>query len=193
MTLQEILKAQGVSDDQIAKIEASMKENKVYTTIHENMDVRYPKLKTEHESLTKQHGEATTLIEQMKKEAGSSAGLKDKISGYESTIAQLQADLSAAKLESAVKLALIGANAQDVDYMAFHLQKEGKLELDESGNIKGIDDKLTTLKTKFPTMFATEGKKAIQVQKLPGNAATEPAAPKSLAEALQQRYEEQTT
>ena len=44
MTLQEILKAKGMSDEDIESTIGEMKQNKIFTTSHENMDVRYPKL-----------------------------------------------------------------------------------------------------------------------------------------------------
>ena len=44
MTLEELLKAQGLSDEQIKAITASMKENKIYTASEENLDIRYGKL-----------------------------------------------------------------------------------------------------------------------------------------------------
>ena len=47
MKLLEILKAQGLTDDQINAIQTSMKENKVYETSLENADERYNKLKTQ--------------------------------------------------------------------------------------------------------------------------------------------------
>lgn len=43
MTLEELLKAQGLSDEQIKAITASMKENKIYTASEENLDIRYRK------------------------------------------------------------------------------------------------------------------------------------------------------
>ena len=42
---EEILKAQGVTDEQIKAIQTSMKENRVYETSLENADERYNKLK----------------------------------------------------------------------------------------------------------------------------------------------------
>ena len=40
MTLQEILKAKGMSDEDIEATIGEMKQNKIFTTSHENMDVR---------------------------------------------------------------------------------------------------------------------------------------------------------
>ena len=54
MKLLEILKAQGLTDDQINAIQTSMKENKVYETSLENADERYNKLKTQKLELEEQ-------------------------------------------------------------------------------------------------------------------------------------------
>ena len=168
MTLQEILKAKGMSDEDIEATIGEMKQNKIFTTSHENMDVRYPKLKADHETLTTQHGESTKLIEQLKAGTKDNEVLQGKISGYETTINQLQEQLKQAQLESAIKVALLGAKATDVAYLTFQLKEKGELELDDKGEIKGIDDKLAGLKTQFPAFFeSATNNKQIEVQKLP--------------------------
>lgn len=168
MTLQEILKSQGLSVEQVETVMGEMKQNKIFTAGEENLDIRYSKLKADHDSLTAQHGESTKLIEQMKADAKGNEALQGKITGYETTIAQLQEQLKQTQLEAAVKVALLGAKAVDVDYMTFKLKEKGDLALDEQGNIKGIEDKLAGLKTQFPTQFESVAQqKQIEVQKLP--------------------------
>lgn len=168
MTMQEILKAKGLTDEDIESILGEMKQNKIFTTSHENMDVRYPKLKADHDSLTAQHGESTKLIEQLKTGTKDNEALQGKITAHESTIAQLQEQLKQTQLESAVKVALLGAKATDVDYMTFRLKEKGDLELDDQGQIKGIDDMLAGLKTQFPAFFESSAQsKEVQPQKLP--------------------------
>lgn len=169
MTLQEILKNQGLTDEQIEAVIGEMKQNKIYTTNEENIDIRYNKLKADHDSLTAQHGESTKLIEQLKKDAGANEALQGKITTYESTIAQLQEQLKQTQVDAAVKVALLGAKALDVDYLTFKLKEKGEIELDENGNIKGIEDRLAGLKTQFPNQFeAASGKRKVDPQKLPG-------------------------
>jgi hypothetical protein len=188
MTLQEILKAKGLSNEDIESVICEMKQNKIFTTAHENMDVRYPKLKADHEALTAEHGESAKLIEQFKAGAKDNEALQGKIANFEATIANLQAENARIKMENAIKLALIGAKATDVDYMTFKLKEKGELELDENGNIKDIEDKLAGLKTQFPAQFETaSNQREIQVQKLPvgDNRETEP---KTLADAIKQTY-----
>ena len=52
-------------------------------------------------------------------------------------------------------------------------EKGEKLELDENGNIKGWEDKLSGLKTQFPNMFESgenkNGFKVLGDNRLPGN------------------------
>jgi hypothetical protein len=168
MTLQEILKVKGLSAEDVESIMGEMKTNKIFTTSHENMDVRYPKLKADHETLTGQHGEATKLIEQLKTGTKDNEVLQGKITGYETTIAQLQAQLKQTQLDAAIKVALMGAKATDVDYMTFRLKEKGDIALDDKGDIKGIDDMLAGLKTQFPAFFESAStQKQIEVQKLP--------------------------
>lgn len=170
MTLQEILKAKSMSDEDIQAVIGEMKQNKIFTTSHENMDVRYPKLKADHESLVTQHGESTKLIDQLKASTKDNEALQSKITGYEAQISQLQEQLKQTQLDAAVQVALVGAKATDVEYMTFRLKEKDDLELDDQGKIKGIDDKLAGLKTQFPAFFesAAGSGKQIDPQKLPG-------------------------
>lgn len=190
MTLAELLKANGIADDVIEKIAASMKENKIFTAGEENLDIRYGKLKTDFDNLTEQHKEANTLIDQLKAGAKGNEELQSKISTYETqTIPQLQAQLKEAQLAAEVKVALLAAKATDVDYMTFKLKEKGELELDENGHIKGIDDKIAGLKTQFPNQFekANSGN-PVDPNPLPDGDDRKPE-PQTLADAIRQQYE----
>ena len=168
MTLQEILKAKGISDADIESILGEMKQNKIFTASEENLDIRYNKLKTDHENLTAQHSESTKLIDQFKSSAKDNEALSNKITSYESTIENLTNQLKQTQLEAEIKVALLGAKATDVDYMTFRLKEKGDLELDEQGRIKGIDDMLAGLKTQFPTFFeGANNERELQVHTLP--------------------------
>ena len=193
MTLEELLKAQGLSDEQIKAITASMKENKIYTASEENLDIRYGKLKTDYDTLSTQHGESTKLIEQLKKDAKNDEALQGKITAYETQVADLQKELDETRLESATKVALMNAKTDDVGYMAFKLKEGGALELDEDGNIKGIDEKISNLKTQFPSHFDSEnnpGPREIDPKPLPEGDHNNDVQPKNLADALRMQYED---
>lgn len=167
MTLQEILKAKGLSDDDVQSVIGEMKQNKIFTSAEENIDIRYGKLKTDFDALTKQHGESTALIEQMKKDNAGNEGLQTKINEYESKIQQMEKELKQTKLDAALKLALLEAKVTDVDYLAFKVKEKGEVKLSDDGKIKGIDDTIAALKTQFPQHFASESKKKIDENKLP--------------------------
>lgn len=190
MNLTEILKSKGVSDDVIKAVLEDMKTNKIYTAGEENLDVRYGKLKADHEGLSKQYAEANTLIEELKKTSKGNEDLQGKITGYETQVAQLQAELDKAKLDNAIQLALRDAKAVDPDYLAYKLREKYKpeeLTLDENGKVKGMDDKLAGLKTQFPAQFEASGQKKILENKLDVGEPGE-AEPKNLEDALKLAY-----
>jgi len=161
MTLQEILKAKGMSDADIEVIIGEMKQNKIFTTSHENMDVRYPKLKGEYDTLTTQHGESTRLIEEFKANAKDNEILQGKITSYEATIADLTKQLDEQKVDGAMdrKLTAAGAKPEDLDYLKFQWRKKGDITLDDNGEIKGGDDIIAGLKTQHPVQFVSATQK----------------------------------
>lgn len=167
MTLQEILRAKGLDDKAVESIIGEMKQNKIFTAAEENLDIRYGKLKTDFDALTKQHGESTALIEQMKKDNAGNADLQSKIIEYEGKIQQMEQELQQTKLDAALKVALLEANVTDVDYLTFKIKENGEVKLGDDGRIKGIDDTIAALKTQFPQYFVSESKKKIYENKLP--------------------------
>ena len=101
---------------------------------------------------------ANSLIEDMKKASKGNEDMQGKITDYETQVADLQKELIDTKLKSAVKVALLSENAADVDFLTYKLNEklssEGKaLELDDNGNVKGLSDRITELKTAYPKMF----------------------------------------
>lgn len=140
---------------------------------------------------------ANDLITQLKKATKDDAGLQQKINDYNVQVAQLQEQLQETKLKSAIKVALLSEKAVDVDYLTFKLNEKLKekgetLELDENENIKGWEDKLSGLKTQFPTMFESAGTGKMKVlgdNRLPDGNGNREVEPSSLAEALKMQYE----
>lgn len=169
MTLAELLKAKGIDDATAKGILDEMKANKIFTASEENLDVRYGKLKTDHEGKLAELTEAQNLIAELKKSNRGNEDLQGKITAYETQVAQLQAELEQTKLDSAIKVELLSSKALDVDYLTFKLKEKGELALDENGKIKGWDDKLAGLKTQFPTQFEGSGSKKVIENKLPND------------------------
>ena len=159
-TFNEILKARGMDDAFITGVLDDLKANKLFFTSEENMDIRYPKLKGEHESQGKQLQEALATIETLQKATKGQEEAQKIINEHKAQNQALLAELEKTKLESAIKVELIASGAKDIEYLTFKLneklKKDGEsLMLDDSGAIKGWDDKLNGLKTQFPTMFET--------------------------------------
>lgn len=146
---------------------------------------------------------ANNLIADLKKGTKGNEELQGKITGYETQVADLQKQLQETKVKSAIKVALLSEKAVDVDYLTFKLNEKLKekgetLELDENDNIKGWADKLSGLKTQFPTMFESgskggDGYKPLGDGKIPETEGDRGRTdPKDLAEALQQQFEATT-
>lgn len=190
MTLAEILKKQNISDDIIKSILEDMKTNKIFIASEENLDVRYGKLKTEHDGVKSQLDEANKLIEDMKKSTKDNEGLQGKITAYETQVTELQEALKQTKIESAIKVGLLNEKVLDVDYVTFKLKEKGEIELDENGKIKGWDDKISALKTQLPNMFENVNNKKFEEHRLPDDPNQKHEnEPKTLAEALQMQYQ----
>lgn len=171
MTLQEILKAQGLTDKQVEKVIGEMKHNKIFTASEENLDVRYGKLKTDHDALVTKDIESQKLIVELQKATKGQETVQKTIDDYKTKVAEQEAELAKVKVESATKIALLGAGAKasDIDYLIFKLSSDGewKAELDENGNVKGIDDKIKGMKTQFPSQFEAGTQKKIEERRLP--------------------------
>ena len=166
MNLNEILKSNNITDEVITASINAMKENKIITAREENLDVRYGKLKTDHEGKVKELNEANNLIAELKKSNKGNDDLQTKISGYENQVGELQKELERTKLDAAIKVALLSEKAMDVDYLTFKLKEKGELVLDENEKIKDWDDKIAALKTQFPTQFENSAQKKVEEHKL---------------------------
>ena len=171
MTLHEILRAKGLNEEQIKEVIGEMKQNKIFTASEENLDVRYGKLKTDHDALVTKDTESQKLIAELQEATKGQEAVQGKIAEYEATIAKQNEELAKTKVESATKIALLGAGAKatDIDYLIFKLSSDGdwKAELDESGNVKGIEDKIKGMKTQFPSQFEANTQKKIEERRLP--------------------------
>ena len=178
-TLNEIMQGKGIAEDIVKAVLEEMKANKIFTASEENLDIRYGKLKGQHETTTAQLKEANDLIATMKKSTAGQEDLQQKVAAYEQQITTLQAQLEEQQTDADVQMALLaeGVKPDDMDYVMFKLKAKGKLERGEDGKIKDMTDKIAALKTQLPNQFTNDSKKTIQELKLPegehgGNAVT---------------------
>ena len=159
MDIIEILKQIfNATEEQTTAFSTAMKENSIFTTSHENMDIRYPKMKTERDGAVQERDAAKATIAELQKAAKGQAELQAIIAKDAEAYQQLEAKLQQERVNSAIKVGLLSEKAVDVDYLTFKLNEKLKgdgeaLTLDENGNIKGWKDKVDGLRTQFPNMF----------------------------------------
>ena len=190
MNISEILKAKGIADDVIQGVLADMKANKIFTASEENLDVRYNKLKTDHDGLNKQYTEAQALIENLQKSTKGQEAAQQQIADYKAQAEKLAAELEQTKIEAEINVGLLSEKALDVDYLTFKLKEKGELAMDENGKIKGWEDKVAALKTQLPNQFESAATKKIIENRLPEGEADNTNNPKSMEEALKMHYEQ---
>lgn len=155
---------------------------------------KYDALQTQLDSKTTELDTANNLIATLKKDTKGNDDLQGKITGYETQVSQLQAELQATKIKAAIKVALLSEKALDVDYLTYKLEsklKESgkKIELDDAGNIKGGKDMLSELKTSFPNQFESSSQRKIKENQLPPPGNPNDETPGSLEDALKMAYE----
>lgn len=168
--LTELLKKHLGEDE--AKINAfleEMKNNKIFITNEENIDLRYGKLKGNYDALVTKDKESQALIEQLKSSNKGNEEMQTKIGEYERRIAELEKQNEALTIDNAIKFELLskGAKPDDIDYLIFKAKQCGnEFKLDKDGNVKGLDNIVDDLKKTHQSNFEVEGKKTVQINKL---------------------------
>ena len=162
MTIIDLLKEIfSATDEQTNSFTEAMKANKIYTASEENMDERYGKLKN-------QHKDALAEIATLKSGAAGSETMQQDLTVAQTEIANLKAQLAKAQVEGEARVALLaaGAKPEDIGYLMYTLQENETLEQDDKGKVKGLDDRITALKTNKPGNFIGGSKKQYQEHKL---------------------------
>ena len=136
---------------------------------------KYTSLETDLSGKDAELIKANNLIEELKKSTGKDEETQQKITAYETEIADLKKENAELKTENALKFALVAAGAVDVDYLVFKAKEKGEIKLGDDGKIKGEDDLISGLKTQHPTMFEASngnqqqsGSRKILENNLPG-------------------------
>lgn len=156
MKFEEILKAQGLTDEQIKVVIGAMKKEKIYTTTLENAEERYNKLKGQKEDLDEQIKTANNTIKDLKKNNVDNEELQKTIKQHEDTIKTLKTDSEAKirnlTLDSAINNALTKAKAKHSDLLASKFDRD-KLVINEDGTVTGLDEQLKVFKETYKDMF----------------------------------------
>ena len=161
---------------------ANLSEGK-YTSVD-----KYNALEGEKNGIQSKLTEAEQLIADLKKSNKGDETLQQKVTEYEGKITNLEAQLQQTKIEGAIQLAIRDAKGLDPDYLTFKLKEMGEISLDDDGKIKSIDEKISTLKTQFPTQFEAGTTKVVP-NKLPTN---ETQSGYTKSDILKMPYQERT-
>lgn len=184
MSLKEILKSQGYTDEQIQAIVNAMKENGIYTASVENPEEMIKKLQADNEQLRTEMG---NLQEQK----------KDDLSAVE-TIRKLQDEIRKGKIETAAIIGLTKAGALDVDYLMYKAEKSGeieKLKVNENGKVVGTEELVGGLMKNYAAQFKSAPDQAetfvrAGIKKLEKNDVPDDE-PTTLEEAIAQKFSEE--
>ena len=151
MKLEEILKKQGLNDEQITAITKSMASNKIYITSLENIDERYNKLKDQKKDLETQLGTANTTITDLKKYEKNNEELKGKIAAYETEKSNYEKMLSDKDFDYALDKALSSYKCKNSKIVKNLLERD-KLKLDGE-SIIGLKDQMDSIKKENDFLF----------------------------------------
>ncbi|MDK0734978.1 phage scaffolding protein [Clostridium perfringens] len=156
MKFEELLKAQGLTDEQIKAVMGAMKKEKIYTTTLENAEERYNKLKGQKEDLDEQIKTANNKIKDLKKNNVDNEELQKTIKQHEDTIKTLKTDsetkIRNLTLDSAINNALNKAKAKHSDLLSSKIDRD-KLVINEDGTVTGLDEQLKGFKDTYKDMF----------------------------------------
>ncbi|MGG7077376.1 phage scaffolding protein [Clostridium sardiniense] len=156
MNLEELLKAQGLDDNQIKSVMGAMKKEKIYTTTLENAEERYNKLKGQKDDLEGQLKTSNDTIKDLKKNNANNEELQKTIKQHEDTIKTLKTDSDAKirnlTLDSAINNALTKAKVKHLDLLAYKFDRD-KLVINEDGTVTGLDEQLKGFKETYKDMF----------------------------------------
>ena len=156
----EQFEAIGITEEMAAEAaKQSAEELKDYVPKH-----RFDEVNTENKNLKAAAQENEQALEELKKNAGDSEGLKEQIQQMQD--AQKEAEekhkeeIRDMQLNNAIKLSIAG-KAQDEELVAGLVDKT-KLILGEDGKVTGLEEQLKTLQEKKSFLFKEENKETAQ-------------------------------
>lgn len=146
----EFLRGLGLEEETVQKIvdehHDTLRDFKNKAEKTESLQEQLDKANKELDNRDKQ------ITDLQKAKDGDNQELKDKLANYEKENAQYKADMKELKLNNAVKLA-VAKDANDADDILALINKD-ELELQDDGNVKGLDKAIESLKESKPYLFA---------------------------------------
>ncbi|CEK30263.1 phage minor structural GP20 [[Clostridium] sordellii] len=156
MKFEELLKKYELDENKIKSIVKAMSKEKIFITTHENIDERYKKLKSQRDDLENQIKASSNTIKNLKKNNVDDEQLQRIIKKHEDTIKTLKEDsqkkIRSLTIDSAINNLLTKSKAKHSDLLATKFDRE-KIEIDDQGNVIGLDEQLNDLKKTYKDMF----------------------------------------
>lgn len=154
MKFEELLKKQGLTDEQVTSITSAMNESKIYTTSVQNADVRYAKVKDDKKDLETQLGNANTTIADLKKLEIDNEDLKGKITTYEAEKSNYEKALETKDFEYALDKGLSEYKMKNPKLVRALLNTE-KLQVVD-GEVVGLKEQVESIKKENDYLFEKE-------------------------------------
>ncbi|MCM1057725.1 MAG: hypothetical protein NC517_08970 [Firmicutes bacterium] len=148
MDLEQILKEQGYTEEQIKAILDAMSASKLYVSSVEKPEEVIKQLQTDKQALEKQAAAAQASATQEKSQ--------EKSEETAAEIRRLQETVQKAQIDLRLVQALTKAHAADVEYMLYQAERSGGLKnvkLGEDGSVSGVDELVEELKKNFSAQF----------------------------------------
>ena len=152
----EWLKGLGLEDEVIDKI---MAENGNDIEKHKTASET---AKTESDNLKAQLAERDKQLKELSESAGDNEDLKNQITKLQNdnktAKETYQKQLNEVKLNNAIDMSLVKANAIDTDLVKVKLDRE-KITLKDDGTLNGLDEQLKSVQKDFGFLFKAEPQK----------------------------------
>lgn len=134
MSFKEVLESIGLTAEQIAQVEAGMKEAGIYTAAQEGLDQKYADLRKEYEKF---------------KDINPDDGSKD------TRIKELEKENSDLKYKNAENKVMADYHVNNPEYISYLISQKGA-SLKEDGTIEGIDSIMEEIKKAQPEFFGSQ-------------------------------------
>ncbi|NGL84149.1 phage scaffolding protein [Streptococcus equi] len=101
--------------------------------------------------------QANSTLNTLKKNNKDNEELQNELKTYKDRVNKLEAAAVETAKKQSIKDALSAAKATDVDYLMYKL---GDIEIDDSGALKEIDNKIKDLQANYPNFFESNQKQS---------------------------------
>jgi hypothetical protein len=154
MDFLELLKAQGLSKEQVSEITKAMKKNKIFITYEEKIEERYHKMKLQRDTLRDKLELAEKAGEDQRKSLSINEDIQRIRKAFEDRIAALKNQYEDKIREMAIDITVL-EKLGNVKYPELLLCKfdKSRIRVNSDGVITGIEEQLSDIRKAYGDMF----------------------------------------